>query len=289
MVTQEPSNGLSLPVSHFFSMDHSASILGFGGSLGIVLGLGLLLRRASGALNMSIPESAALACLVLLGLSLLSRLTLETAVPGFKAASALGLCGWLVVIVSFAMKFKKARRGSFRYFFHENPLTRDFRGIPGKQQWLAITCLVIIFLSLCWSLLMSVIVVPDDWDAWAIWGPKAKVLALGVGPLSEVIWFGHADYPLLWPAVWGLSGWSAGGWEEQWSRAWGPVFLLLCIWQMTVVTQRWSGEWTSALLPGALFASVPMVSLLASWSYAEAPFWLMSVCAFGCLLRSQDT
>jgi len=72
-----------------------------------------------------------------------------------------------------------------------------------------------------WSLLMAVIVVPDDWDAWAIWGAKAKVLALAQGPLENVIYFGHQDYPLLWPAVWAFSGWCSGGWEEHWSRGWG--------------------------------------------------------------------
>jgi len=65
---------------------------------------------------------------------------------------------------------------------------------------------------------MSVVVVPDDWDAWAIWGSRAKLLALGHSPLIDVTKFGHTDYPLLWPSIWSFSGWCAGGWEEQWSR-----------------------------------------------------------------------
>ena len=61
--------------------------------------------------------------------------------------------------------------------------------------------------------------------------------------------------------------------------------MVLCIWQMVVMVHRSTGRWDLGWLAGALFASIPMVGLLASWSYAEAPFWLMTVCAVGCLFR----
>jgi hypothetical protein len=76
----------------------------------------------------------------------------------------------------------------------------------------------ITILAVSAAFVMAVTSVPDDWDAWAIWGARAKVLALGNGPLEDVTWFGHADYPLLWPSLWACSGWCAGGWEEQWIR-----------------------------------------------------------------------
>ena len=39
-----------------------------------------------------------------------------------------------------------------------------------------------------------------------------------------------------------------------------------------------------ALLASTLFVSIPLVPLIASWSYAEAPFWVMTISSFGCLL-----
>ena len=72
---------------------------------------------------------------------------------------------------------------------------------------------------------MSVVVVPDDWDAWAIWGSKARVLAQGTGPLYDVTRFGHPDYPLLWPTIWAFSGWlTGGGGKNAGARAGEPFF-----------------------------------------------------------------
>lgn len=145
--------------------------------------------------------------------------------------------------------------------------------------------------AVVWSLLMAAVVVPDDWDAWAQWGPKAKLLALSSGPLSEVKHFvpGSGDYPLLWPAVWAFSGWCAGGWEEQWSKAWGPLFLLLTAGQSGLLASRFLKRREAGWLMAALFVSMPAVPLVASWAYAEAPFWLMLVSATGRLLQWQET
>lgn len=148
---------------------------------------------------------------------------------------------------------------------------------------------LIIVLNLFWSFLMSVVVVPDDWDAWAIWGAKAKVLALGKGPLIDVTHFGHPDYPLLWPSVWAFSGWCTGGWEEKWSRGWGAVFLLLSAWVLFLIIRRKTQSEMAGMLTAAFFLSVPMVPLLASWSYAEAPLWLMMLCGLACLVRWQES
>ncbi|MBA4388438.1 MAG: hypothetical protein C0404_10690, partial [Verrucomicrobia bacterium] len=104
----------------------------------------------------------------------------------------------------------------------------------------------------------------------------------------DVTHFGQADYPLLWPAVWAFSGWCAGGWEEQWSRAWGAVFLLLAAWQIGVIVFRLTGRRDAALMSTVLFVAIPKVILVSSWSYAEAPLWLMMTCSFGRLLMAVE-
>lgn len=158
-----------------------------------------------------------------------------------------------------------------------------------KQERLLLWLLgLIILLAVLWSFLMAVVVVPDDWDAWAIWGSKAKVLALGNGPLADVTLFGHPDYPLLWPTIWALSGWLSGGWEECYAKGWGAVFLLLCIWEMVIAVKIQSGSLLAGLLTAALFVSVPNVPLIASWGYAEAPLWLMMTCGLTAFLRGQN-
>jgi len=139
----------------------------------------------------------------------------------------------------------------------------------------------ILFVGVLWSVLMAVVVLPDDWDAWAQWGPKAKLLAVSSGPLSHVQYFvpGSGDYPLLWPAIWAFSGWSAGGWEDQWSTGWGPLFMALTAWQLSTIHRNAGGNRIGGLFFAALFVSMPAVLLVSSWGYAEAPLWLMLTCA----------
>jgi hypothetical protein len=55
------------------------------------------------------------------------------------------------------------------------------------------------------------------------------------------------------------------------------------------MVERGTNRRELGLLAGALFASVPMVPLVASWSYAEAPFWLLITSCWGCLLRWMST
>jgi len=136
---------------------------------------------------------------------------------------------------------------------------------------------------------MAVVVVPDDWDAWATWGVKAKALALGIGPLGDITHFGLSDYPLLWPSVWGFSGWCSGGWEEHWSRGWAPVFMLLTAWQIVSVLRSRTGNAALGFGAAAVFISAPAVPLIASWSYAETPMWLMTTCALGRFVRWRDS
>jgi hypothetical protein len=137
---------------------------------------------------------------------------------------------------------------------------------------------------------MAVVVVPDDWDAWAMWGAKAKVLALGKGPLDEVTRFGSPEYPLLWPSLWAFTGWLGGGWEEHWAKGWGAILLALTAWQIMVHVRAESTSplTTAEVLPAVMFVSMPFVSLAASWAYAEPAYWLALACAWSALIALRE-
>jgi len=253
----------------------------------LVLGIAILIRKSLGHASLSWPESIALSLLLLMALVLLSMKLFESANTGFRIVSCAGLIGWGYAIFSYI----KTRDNTTIGFFGKSGfqlLFSSFRNLNLKRVFLFLIGLILV-LSLLWSFLMSVVVVPDDWDAWAIWGSKAKLLALGHGPLIDVTKFGHPDYPLLWPSVWAFSGWCAGGWEEQWSRGWGSVFLLLSAWELFLIIRRRTQSEVAGMLTAAFFLSVPMVPLLASWSYAEAPLWLMMLCGLAFLFRWQES
>ncbi len=248
-------------------------------SLIAVSGMTLVLQRSLLSLPFSFPEMFGCTSLLLMGVVVVSRALFSTAVPAFYLLAATGLLSWIFLTTG-----KVRRKGVVSACSINCGIHDDFtvRRRPFNQV-LNIFLIGILALSVLWVLLMSVIVVPDDWDAWAIWAAKAKVLALGHGPLFDVSYFGHADYPLLWPSVWAFSGWLGGGWEEMWSRGWAGVFFLLCIWEMVIIIARTTGRKDLGLLGGALFVSMPMTPLIASWSYAETPFWMLTVSCIGSL------
>lgn len=221
----------------------------------------------------SVPEGMAGALLALCAMTVLLKPGFRSYAPVGVAMCVLGLAG------AWVAWSRKNREGGLADRPSSIPLGKWERPL----QWIAAA---IVVGSIFWAFLMAVVVVPDDWDAWAQWAPKAKILLLSRGPLSEVKYFvpGSGDYPLLWPSVWAFSGWCAGGWEEQWSKGWGALFFALAAWQIKILSDR-SGNCRSAgWLFAALLASMPVVPLVASWGYAEAPFWLMLVCAMTRLL-----
>ncbi len=244
-------------------------------SFAVLLGWAALLRKMWRG-RATWPECLALACIFITLLALPIRLFFHSAAPAFGGAVILALVGWAMLL------------GNALVSRLSPPARSAPAAMPGRERLLAGLLGLIIALALLWSFLMAVVVVPDDWDAWAMWGSKAKVLALGSGPLQDVTRFGHPDYPLLWPTVWALSGWLAGGWEECWSKGWGAVFLLLCAWEMLTAVRRQSGSLLAGFFAAALFVSVPNVPLIASWSYAEAPLWLMMTCGLSAFLRWQS-
>jgi hypothetical protein len=243
-------------------------------SFAVLLGWAALLRKMWRG-RATWPESLALACLFFTLLVLPTRLFFLSAQPAFGGSIILALVGWAMLTANVLVS---------KFF---TPLPRPVPAAAmSRSEWIFIGLLgSIIALAVAWSFLMAVAVVPDDWDAWAIWGSKAKVLALGSGPLDDVTRFGHPDYPLLWPTIWAFSGWMAGGWEECWGKGWGAIFLFLCAWEMISAVTQQSGNRTAGLLAAGLFVSIPIVPLIASWSLAEAPLWLMMTCGLASFLR----
>lgn len=241
---------------------------------GLILSALVLVAIAAGLsrLGFSVPEGVALASLLLCVASVLLKTAFHSyAAAGFSMCGAGAIGAW--------MAWRRKASGDSFFDCPAGALEKWEKPL----QWGA---MVVLGGSILWCFLMAVVVVPDDWDAWAQWGPKAKILAVSTGALSDVKYFvpGSGDYPLLWPSVWAFSGWCAGGWEEQWSKGWGALFFALAAWQIKILSDR-SGNCRSAgWLFAALLASMPVVPLVASWGYAEAPFWLMLVCAMTRLL-----
>lgn len=263
-------------VEHALSADDENSTpRGIIFSLIALLGVALSLKRWRPLSFLSFPEAFGCAILAVVAAGLLTKSATGSVSLGFLCFTGLSVAAWSILLVSWMRG--DGKRVSWTEVFR-------FRSIS-ILGWFSI---VVIGASVLWALAMAVVVVPDDWDAWAIWGAKAKTLALVTGPLADVTYFGHPDYPLLWPSLWAYSGWLGGGWEEQWSRGWGAVLLLLSCWETAVIIWRRTGHLSASLLGAAFFASVPMVPLIASWSYAEAPFWFFIITSFGLLDRYVD-
>lgn len=278
--TSNVPGGLLVAPTHF-----GASIFALLGSFCILGGMTLALMRILERFPFSFPELFGCSLLVCMACVVLARAVFSAAMPAFYLLACVGAFGWAWFL---PRRMRRIQASSFSANHSENTGTEGAHQLGLGKIW-KLLFLFIIALNILWALCMSVIVVPDDWDAWAIWAAKAKVLALGHGPLVDVSYFGHADYPLLWPSIWAFSGWFNGGWEEMWSRGWGGIFLLLTVWEIVVIIKRLTGRPDLGLLGGALFVSMPMVPLIASWSYAEAPFWLLIISCSGCLvLREKE-
>ena len=263
---------------------NGASIFALLGSLFVLGGITLALKSWLKQIPFSFPELFGCTLLICMGCVVLSRAVLAITVPAFYLLTISGVVSWVWL---FLRKNNCKRTKDFPIPSACYSL-KDYPQSSLAKIWQMLLLMIIVF-GILWAWLMSVIVVPDDWDAWAIWAAKAKVLALGHGPLLDVSHFGHADYPLLWPSIWAFSGWFGGGWEEMWSRGWGGIFLLLSVWEIVVIIERLTGRRELGFLGGALFVSMPMVPLIASWSYAEAPFWLLTIACCGCLvLRGRE-
>lgn len=237
----------------------------------LVLGAAQPLRHLARG-GLSFPQGVTLSLLSGMALTIASRAVFSDVGAGFALWAAAGASG--LALTAWHLPRERHR-------FRDRP-KRD-----AEIRWPLLAAATSASLYLLWSLLMAVVVVPDDWDAWAMWGAKAKVLALGAGPLEEVTRFGSGEYPLLWPALWAFTGWLAGGWEETWSKGWGAVLLLIALFQMPSHGSReGAGNRGAARLFGpALFCTMPCVALTASWGYAEPAYWLVLACSWSSLTR----
>ncbi len=242
---------------------------------GFILSATILFLVAMGFINcfgLSVPEGGVCAALLLGILNMLAK----------GLFYSIDFAGWVMILLALA--------GAFVFWRHRKSLVAN-NNDKNRNALISSASILIMFGAVFWSFMMAVVIGPDDWDAWAQWGPKAKILALSGGSLSDVAYFvpGSGDYPLLWPSVWAFSGWCAGGWEEQWSKAWGPLFLLLTAWQMVALSFSFTGRRDVGYLTAAFFVSMPAVPLVASWAYAEAPLWLSLVCATGRMMLWQKS
>lgn len=329
-VVAATSGKLSFGLKSDGSMESWPKALGLLLSFSFILGLGRLAGQwpfskfpiSNFQSHITFPERLGLGAIFLSAVVMLSKLVVHDARPGMLLAAAIGICG-LSVLVCHILCGQRSRSG-WQPLGRASPtksghfdicrarmpvgLRAEIRSAgvwvakaarkvnilgwadPLWRKSLTPTFIAIIVLGFVWSMCMAIVVVPDDWDSWATWGGKAKVLAVGEGTLRDVTHFGFSDYPLLWPSIWAFSGWcSGGGWEEHWSRGWGPVFMLLTALQMLSIVRDRTKNPSLGVFAGALFVSVPAVPLIASWSYAEAPMWLMTICAFGRFLRWRDS
>jgi len=271
-ISFHPANGKKLPV-----MEHGPAPWAFGLAVLLVAGVALWIRAWPLQERGTFPEAVVLAMFVLTLCAVSARWLFGDARLGFALFALMGGVGWLLSV-------RWSMRGSLPPVAGWSGMLGQWSGRMRRAPVVPLCCLLIAAASV-WAFVMAVVVVPDDWDAWAIWGAKARVLALGVGPLSDVTRFGHGDYPLLWPALWGFSGWLASGWEEMWSRGWGALFLLLCCRQLFLIVQDETNDRATGALAAALFATIPNVPLIASWSYAEAPLWLCLCAGLGAAFR----
>lgn len=245
-----------------------------------IAGLGFFLRYIlSRRTVLSLPESFTLGILATGILTMMSKHFFHSLFTGSIVVIGCSFIGWILLITG--------RDWGKGFIAEQVRLVMNKGGDLGWQ--LSSGACAIIFAAFLWSFLKTVIVVPDAWDCWAIWGSKAKMMALGSGPISDVILTGQRDYPLLWPSLWSFTGWLAGGWEDQWSKGWGPILMVVAAAEMAWIVRRETQSFSYGLLTGAFFVSVPVVPLVASWGYAEPVLWCMTISSFGMLLKWRRT
>lgn len=235
-------------------------------------GLGVVFSRFFSGRSGDVAESAVAGMAVGCVLACASKVFWHDARPGMWAWAVLGGAG--------AVWATAARLRAWRVL---SSLARP-RKPPGHSGRVASACAILACGFAAWSFLMAVWTPPDEYDCWGIWGPKAKVLALGEGPLGDATAFGHRDYPPLWPSLWAFSSFLSGGWEDRWSKGIGAVLFLLASLRAGRIVREETGSQTAGALAAGCFASIPYAARVASWGYAEPVLWIATVCAFGRLM-----
>ncbi|HCE44751.1 MAG TPA: hypothetical protein DET40_14510 [Lentisphaeria bacterium] len=149
----------------------------------------------------------------------------------------------------------------------------------------SIVTIIVMFMIVCaHSLLMPLY----EWDAFAIWGLKAKVIfheGLGSGYFSNPnLAYSHLDYPLLVPFLMGLGTYSSlSHGDENACKLIFPFFYLAFV-CLIYTAARWKLAQKHALLLTAIFASTPALvrwsgagtaDMVLSFFYAGSIFYLI--------------
>ena len=174
-VFSSPVASAALPVEQ---KHNRPSIFALLGSLFVFAGLTLVLKKLFKRLPVSFPELFGCTLLICMVCVVVSRAVFAGAVPAFYLLTLVGVASWIWL---FIRKYFGNTTQSLAILSVDRSRKDHPRSSRAKIWQLIVPA--IIALSIHWSLIMSIIVVPDDWDAWAIWAAKAKVLALGHGPL----------------------------------------------------------------------------------------------------------
>ena len=118
-----------------------------------------------------------------------------------------------------------------------------------------------------------------DWDAWAIWAPKAHALVVEGGASSDVLscatcGWSHPDYPLFVPSLEALVLQSTGGFDARAFDTELGVLLLAFGLALWALARRAAPGWLAALSALAIVSAVSVVGALAT-GYADVPLALL--------------
>jgi hypothetical protein len=155
--------------------------------------------------------------------------------------------------------------------------------------------MMITLVSLVWLMFGSFIWVSrgphGDWDGWAIWHSKARVLyRAGKVWLDHIVYTAHSDYPLLMPGA------AARLWRYLGSdipEAEGIQLVLIAISGILVLS---AGLWESRARSSAfsipmLLIGTPFYLILAIWQYADIPLavFILSTIVLICVHWEKDS
>lgn len=148
------------------SRDTRQMPFGWLASIALISGLGYLAWRCLPLAHLNHPEATAVTSAVLAGLAVVSKLLLRTAVPGMAVAAAAGCVG-VVLFLKRLLQKTDSEKTAMGTSLQVEPVGKWHSGVVATAMLLAGAFTLL-------SLLFAVTVVVDDWDAWAIWGPRRR-------------------------------------------------------------------------------------------------------------------
>jgi hypothetical protein len=162
-----------------------------------------------------------------------------------------------------------------------------------RWTWIGYTALVLCCLFLAGSIVKTSDTVPwGDWDAWAIWNLRAKLLSAETGwnhaAAPELIGHSHPEYPLLW------SGVIAKAWSWNGGLATPAAPMAAGVLSVSGVLALMLGAlWRLRGAPMGLMASLTMLGCVSIWQYAavqyaDIPLSLFMLAALTCALLAES-